>query len=76
MVASSRRMQSCCPTSCYVGLRGLVYNLEVNLKELTDSRTENPWVVQVALASFDQENLKVVIEVGQSGRNKVSVCDV
>lgn len=43
-----------------------VDNWDDSLLKLTDSRTKDPWVVQVTLSSFDQENLKVVIEIGQT----------
>lgn len=33
---------------------------------LTDSRSEHPWVVQVALTALNQEDLEIVVEVGQS----------
>lgn len=33
---------------------------------LTNSRPINPWIVQVRLASFNQQDLKLVVQVGQS----------
>lgn len=32
----------------------------------TDSRPVDPWVVQVALSSFDKKDLEVVVKVCQS----------
>jgi hypothetical protein len=37
-----------------------------------DSRTEHPGVIEVALSSLDQENLEVMIEVGQAACNNTS----
>lgn len=33
---------------------------------LTDSGSENPWIVQVTLSALNQEDLEIVVEVGQS----------
>jgi hypothetical protein len=33
---------------------------------LTNSWTEDPWIVQVALSTLDEEHLEVVIQVCQS----------
>jgi hypothetical protein len=34
-----------------------------------DTRMKDPWVVQVAFSSFDQENLEIVVQVRQTTRN-------
>jgi hypothetical protein len=34
--------------------------------------TEDPWVVEVVLSGLNQENLEIVVEVGQSARNYTS----
>ena len=33
----------------------------------TDSRAVDPWIVQVGLSTLDQEDLKLVVQVGQAG---------
>jgi len=40
---------------------------------LTDSGSEDPWVIQVALTPFNQENLKLMIKIGQSDKASVTV---
>ena len=36
-------------------------------------RAEHPWVVQVALASFDKKDLEIVVEIGQSSSDNASI---
>lgn len=38
-----------------------------------DTWAENPWVVQVALSSFNKQDLEVVVQVGQSASDDTSV---
>ena len=37
-----------------------------------DTWTEDPWVVEVVLSSLNQEDLEIVVEVGQPTRNYTS----
>jgi hypothetical protein len=45
-----------------------------------NTRAENPWVVEIVLSALNQEDLEVVIQVGQSASNdattssEVSAC--
>lgn len=34
-----------------------------------DTRAEDPWVVQVVLSTLNQEDLEVVVEIGQTSSN-------
>lgn len=37
-----------------------------------DTRTENPWVVEVVLSSLNQEDLEVVVEIGESSSHNTT----
>ena len=37
-----------------------------------DTWTEDPWVVEIVLSSLNQEDLEVVVEVGQTSSNNTS----
>ena len=66
-VENSRRKQSLHPVSCFAGL---VLSGKCETKgvvgKLTDARSKNPWIVEITLPAFDQENLKVIIQIRQS----------
>jgi hypothetical protein len=66
MVWSSKMKQSYYPTSCSSDLRPVnVVTKELAHLRLTDSRTVNPWIIQVALSTFNEEDLKFVVQIGQ-----------
>jgi hypothetical protein len=39
----------------------------------TDSRAVDPWVVQIGLSTLNQEDLEIVVQVGQAG---IQVSDI
>jgi hypothetical protein len=63
---SSRKMQSCCPISCSSDLFELVLIDLMWSTTLTNAWTVDPWVVQVTFAAFDQQNLKIMVQIRQS----------
>ena len=66
MDESSKRKQSCCPTSYYADLNLVIrdWYSERNGK-LTDSWSEYPWIVQIALTTFNEQHLEIVVQIRQ-----------
>jgi hypothetical protein len=46
----------------------------LNADKLTDTGTKHPWVVQVALTTLNQKNLKIVVKIGQSESS--AICSI
>jgi hypothetical protein len=61
---------SCCPASYSSDLGPVsIVPEEVVCCRLTDSWSVNPWIVQVTLSTLNQENLKLMVKIGQSGKD-------
>lgn len=61
-------MLSCCPASYSWGLQTAVSKSQLKgyCIYLTDPRTEHPWIVEITLSSFNEEDLEIVVEVRKS----------
>jgi hypothetical protein len=61
---------SCCPASCSSDLGPVsIVPEEVVCCRLTDSWSVNPWIIQVTLSTLNQENLKLMVKIGQSDKD-------
>lgn len=59
--------QSCCPISCSGDLsRSTFTMLGTDSSILTNARSVHPWIVQITLPSLNQQDLEIMVEIGQS----------
>jgi len=72
-VVSSKMRQSCCPISCYAGR----YPDETPYTRVSwDKHLQagsSPWVVEVALSSFNEKDLEVVVQVRKSSSDNATM---